>query len=270
MQCRVTPNAPLADFVRCFWYWEGAPQPHKRERLMPNGEASIIFNLRDEEIRVYDAQDSVRYVSCGHAVLAGPRSSGCAIDTASEDRVIGIQFRPGGVFPFLRAPGREVADCSVALEDVWGGTAGSLREQLLEADSVATMFGLLERGLLDQLTRPLELHPAIDWARGHICRAPHLATVAELMGKIGLSQRRFIEIFRDQVGLAPKAFCRVRRFQRVLETVHRRKRVDWVEVALDGGYYDQAHFIHEFQNFAGMTPGAYLAAATEHLNHVPL
>lgn len=270
MHSRFIPGPPLAAFIGCFWYWEGMPQPHARERLMPNGEASIIFNLRDEKIRVYDAEDPRRYWSCGLVALAGPRTNGCAIDTATEDRVVGIQFRPGGAFPFLRVPGGEVANCSLALEDVWGRGAGELRERLLEADSAPEMFGILERGLLQQLARPLELHPAIDFARAHICRAPQVATVAGVMERIGLSQRRFIEIFRDQVGLTPKAFCRVRRFQRVLARVHRRKAVDWAQVALDGGYYDQAHFIHDFQDFAGMTPGAYLAAATEHLNHVPL
>lgn len=270
MHCRVVPSPPLAAFVRCFWYGEGTPQPHSRERLMPNGEASIIFNLRDEEMRVYDAEDPRRYVSCGLVGLAGPRTNGCAIDTASEDRVIGVQFLPGGAFPFLGFPSGEVANSSLALEDVWGRAAGSLRERLLEAESVAEMFGILERGLLAQLARPLALHPAIEFARGHICRAPHVMTVAGVLERIGLSQRRFIEVFRDQVGLTPKAFCRVRRFQRVLETVHRRKQVDWARVALDGGYYDQAHFIHDFQDFAGMTPGTYLTAATEHLNHVPM
>ncbi|HEX4036577.1 MAG TPA: AraC family transcriptional regulator [Acidobacteriaceae bacterium] len=260
MHCRLVPGPPLAAFVRCFWYWEGTPQPHARERLMPNGEASIIFNLRDEEIRVYEGDDPRRVASCGLVALAGPRTNGCVIDTATEDRVIGIQFLPGG----------EVANCSVALEDVWGRAAGALREQLLDADSVGEMFGIVERGLLAQLARPLELHSAIDFARAHICRAPQVATVAGVLRQVGLSQRRFIEIFRDQVGLTPKAFCRVRRFQRVLERVHRRKAVDWAQVALDGGYYDQAHFIHDFQDFAGMTPGAYLAAATEHLNHVPM
>jgi methylphosphotriester-DNA--protein-cysteine methyltransferase len=132
------------------------------------------------------------------------------------------------------------------------------------------MFAVLERALMAQLVRGLELHPAIEFARGHICRAPQVATVSGVMESIGLSQRRFIELFREQVGLTPKAFCRVRRFQRVLEAVHRRKSVDWAQVALDGGYYDQAHFIHDFQGFSGLTPAAYLALATEHLNHVPM
>ena len=59
------PAPPLASLVRCFWYWEGAPQPHARERLMPSGEATMVFNLRDDGMRLYDADDFDRYTSCG-------------------------------------------------------------------------------------------------------------------------------------------------------------------------------------------------------------
>jgi AraC-like DNA-binding protein len=270
MHCLQVPGTLLRPFIRCFWYWEGQPQPHTRERLMPNGEATIIVNLREDEIRIYDPDDARRYASCGRVVLAGPRTKGCVIETSPDDRIFGIQFLPGGMFPFVRVSGGEVANSSVALSEVWGREAEAMREELLEAHSVRAMFGMVEKRLRAQLARPLALHPAIDFARRRFCGAPHVATVAGVLSRIGLSQRRFIEVFRDQVGLTPKAFCRVRRFQRVLETVHRKQAVDWVQVALDGGYYDQAHFIHDFQDFAGMTPGAYLAAATEHLNHVPM
>ncbi|MGA7524946.1 MAG: helix-turn-helix domain-containing protein [Acidobacteriaceae bacterium] len=265
-----TPGPPLTAFVRCFWYGEGIPQPHARERLLPNGEAAIIFNLRDDAMRIYDADDPQRYTSCGLVGIAGPRTNCFAIDTAAEERVIGIQFQAGGIFPFFREPAAEVANQSVALDCLWGARAALIREQLLAAASPDAMFVILERALLAHLARPLELHPAVAFARGHICHAPHTTTIAGVTQRIGMSQRRFIEVFRDQIGLAPKAFCRVRRFQRVLEAVHRRQSVDWAQVALDGGYYDQAHFIHDFQDFSGMTPAAYLAKATEHLNHVPI
>jgi len=283
------PAPPLASFIRCFWYskteprsdWAPGPapgsgpssqpgEPHRFERLLPTGEASLVFNLLDEEMRLYDADDPRRFESCGLAGLTGVRTRSIAIDAANEDCVVGIQFQPGGAFPFFPMPAGELAHRSAPLEDLWGARAAEIREQLLAAGSVDAMFATLERLLLAQLVRPLELHPAIRFARGHICRAPHVATVSGVMERIGLSQRRFIELFRDQVGLAPKAFCRVRRFQRVLSAVHRKESVDWVQVALDGGYYDQAHLIHDFQGFSGLTPAAYLERATEHLNHVPM
>ncbi|HEX4228504.1 MAG TPA: helix-turn-helix domain-containing protein [Bryobacteraceae bacterium] len=267
---RYTPRTPLSGFVQCFWYSEGAPRRHAKERLLPNGEAAIIFNLCDDPIRIYDAQDLTRFSTYGNAVLSGARANCFVIDTSQQERVIGIQFQPGGVFPFLRMPVSEAENSSVALNDIWGGRASAVREQLLECTTIESMFITLERLLIEQLIRPLQLHPAVTFALDQFRRSAHAGRVTEVADRIGLSYRRFIELFRRQVGLPPKVFCRVRRFQRAVRGIHRRSQVDWVETALDCGYYDQAHFIHDFQTFSGLTPGGYRALATPHLNHVPI
>ncbi|MEN3338317.1 MAG: hypothetical protein V7647_1993 [Acidobacteriota bacterium] len=87
---------------------------------------------------------------------------------------------------------------------------------------------------------------------------------------VGLSERRFIDRFRTEVGLTPKLFCRVRRFQEVVRRVHRARAVNWSSVALSCGYFDQAHFINDFQAFSGLSPTTYLARKGDHQNHVPL
>ncbi len=252
---------------------------------MPNGEATIVFNLMDAPIRIYHSDDVRRFDTYGQAILSGARTSYFVIGAAEQERVLGIQFKPGGAFPFFREPADAMENSSIALDDLWRSRAGELRERLLAATSVQAMFQILELDLLERLVRPLAWHPAIDYALRHFCRVPHATTVTRMTEKIGLSPRRFIQLFRQQVGLTPKAFCRVRRFQQALTTVHgansgspehagfgRRngKQIDWIQVAMDCGYYDQAHFIHDFQSFSGMTPSAYLAAATPHLNHVPI
>jgi AraC-like DNA-binding protein len=267
---KYTPQAPLGDFVQCLWYWEGAPAPHVKERLLPNGEPAVIFNLRDDPIRIYDARDLTSFNSYGHAVISGARSSCFVIDTSQQERVVGIQFQPGGAFPFFPMPASETEDASFDLDDLWPRRAGEIREQLLAAPDVDSMFAILERSLMAQLVRPLELHPAVAYALQHIRRSAEVSKIAFLTDRIGLSPRRFIHLFHSQVGLTPKAFCRVRRFQRVLRCVHARQEVDWAQVALDCGFYDQPHLIHDFQAFSGFTPAAYLAVATPHLNHVPL
>jgi len=265
-----TPPAPLNQFVKCIWYWEGAPQTHSKERLMPNGESEIVINLRNDPIRIYDSKDIERYETYGHALVGGARSQSFVIDTDTQERIVGIQFQPGGAFPFFKVPASEIENRDVSLETLWRNTGDELRERLLAAESTAEIFSLIEQYLLRQLVRPLELHPAVAFALGSFCRSPHQITVATVLDKLGLSHRRFIQIFHNQVGLTPKTFCRVRRFQRVLSSVHRRREIEWAQVALDCGYYDQAHFNHDFQSFSGFTPSTYLARATEHLNHVPL
>lgn len=267
---RFTPRSVLSDFVRCFWYAEGAPRTHSQERLLPNGECSIIFNLREDPIRMYDARDLTRYDTYGLAVLSGARSDCFAIDTSQQERVVGIQFRPGGAFPFFRVPISEAEGTAIALEDLWRGHASEVRERVLAAGSVESMFAVLERCLLEQLIRPLALHPAVAYALEQFRCSGYIDRVAGVRERTGLSSRRFSELFRREVGLTPKVFCRVRRFQHALQTVHRRRDIDWLQVALDSGYYDQSHFIHDFQSFSGLTPSGYAVAATPHLNHVRL
>jgi AraC-like DNA-binding protein len=270
------PSAPLSELVQCFWYCEGAPLTHSKERLMPTGEACIIFNLRDEPIRIYDWKNPDRFETYTHAVLSGARSEPFVIDTLQQERVFGIQFRAGGSFPFFRMPSSEIVNSDLALECAWRGAAGIMRERLLKAESIPAMFAAAEEGLLEQLVRPLELHPAVAFATQRFSSKPHTTTVATVLDAIGLSHRRFSQLFQDQTGLTPKAFCRVRRFQRVLRHIHTAREPEWTRIALDCGYYDQAHFIHDFQCFSGFTPTGYTASFfkfdrnNEHINHVPL
>jgi len=264
------PVPPLSSFVKCFWYWHGAPTTHAKERLMPNGEPSVIFNLGNDPIRIYDADDPRRYGEYGWSVVSGARTKCFVIDTSQEERVFGIQFHPGGAFPFFRVPSAELENRSVDLEDLWPRTANELRERLLSSRTVEMMFDAAERYLFAQLVKPLELHRGVAFALGHFCQRPHTSKIGLVLRETGLSERRFIELFHEQVGLTPKAFCRVRRFQRVLESVHGAREVDWAQVALECGYYDQPHFIHDFREFSGLTPTQYVARATEHLNHVPV
>src|SRR5262249_25955700 len=105
---------------------------------------------------------------------------------------------------------------------------------------------------------------------GELSAIPHQRTVADVADTVGMSQRCFIERFRHEVGMTPKLFSRVQRFQAVVKAVHKLADVDWADVAAACGYFDQAHFIHDFKTFSGFTPAAYFARKSEHQNHVPL
>jgi AraC-like DNA-binding protein len=266
--CRYKPQGVLAALVECLWYWEGAPGPHLQERLLPQAQAAMILNLRDEPIALYeDAGGAQRF---GAAVLSGARSNCFTIDSNQQERVAGVQFAPGGAFPFFRMPMSELEDASFDMRDLWGAEAGWVRERVLTATTPRAMLEVLERCLLEILKAPGRLHPAVIYMAGelNICAGP--ARVHAVTERIGLSQRRLAQLFHEQVGVSPKTFHRVRRFQHTLQRLRGVRQVDWADLAVECGYYDQAHLSRDFRQIAGMTPSAYLAAATEHLNHVPL
>jgi len=264
------PPPPLTSFVECFWYAEGFEGTHQRERLLPNGESSIIFDLREQPVRIFDALETGKFVTYAPAIFAGARTDCFVIETSQQERVIGVQFRPGGAFPFLAMPASEVSNATFSLDDIWPRQAPLIREALMNAGSVEAKFAVLEQSLTERLRRSLPLHPAVAYAVGQLARSGEGMLVRDVADHVGLSSRRFIELFREQTGLPPKAFQRVRRFQGVLRTLRADSVENWTSIAYRCGYFDQPHFIHDFRLFSGMTPGEYVAAATLHMNHVPL
>ena len=172
---RYTPKPPLFALVECFWFAEGFEGSHVLERLLPNGESGIVIDLRDEPVRIYDGLDIERYESYAPAIFCGARTDCFVIDTSRQERVIGIQFRPGGAFPFLRMPAHEAANATYALDDIWPGEAVLLREKLLAAASAAQMFAILERTLLARLSAKAALDPAIAFAAGCLGRESRIA-----------------------------------------------------------------------------------------------
>jgi AraC-like DNA-binding protein len=270
---RYTPQPPLAALVDCIWYSEGFEGSHEQERLLPNGESTIIFDLREEPVRIYDAQDRGRFTTFAPAIFCGARTDCFVIETSQQERVLGIQFRAGGAFAFLRMPAGEVANDTFSLDDLWPGEAARIRDALMNAGSVDAMFRILEQALLSRLRNTWQLHPAIAFAAGRLAAPAYNLRIGDLANRVGFSSRRFIELFRDQTGLTPKSFQRVRRFQQVLRTLRSQteeSEQNWADLAYRCGYYDQPHFIHDFRMFSGMTPGEYVAVATPHMNHIPL
>jgi AraC-like DNA-binding protein len=251
------PSPPLADFVDLLWL-VGAPAPaHGRERLLPTGTMQLVIDLR---------QTSSLHIP----LLCGPHSESFIIDAAPQTAIMGVHFKPGGAFPFFKVPAGELHNTRVSLDTFPTWRAAELQERLLEACTPVARFQTLERFLLARAVRPLARHPAVDFALKAFHDMSRAPSVSAVVDRTGWSQRRFIEVFRDEVGLTPKLFCRVVRFQQVLQRIHRRQQVNWANVAVACGYYDQAHFIHEFEAFSGLSPTTYLRDRGTHRNHVPL
>lgn len=264
------PRPPLSDFVELLWWYDDQELPHARERLLPSGTAELVIDLRNETMGVYETNRSDLLQTFRGSLVCGPHSEYFVIDTAAPSSVIGVHFKPGGASPFLGLPAAELHNLHVSLDTLWGRTAVDLREQLLEVPTAEQKFCVLERVLLAQVSYSLERHPAVKFALSEFHGVGHTRKVADVTEQIGLSARRFIQVFHEAVGLTPKLYCRVQRFQEVLRTLRTHDNVDWTNVALACGYFDQAHFIHDFRAFSGFSPSTYLIRRGEHLNHVPL
>jgi hypothetical protein len=202
------PESPaLRPFVSQLWFWRDVSRPHVMERLMPNGESSLVVNLKDDIIRVYDKDSLALTRTTRGAIVVGAHSQNSVIDAEEQECVFGIQFLPGGAYPFLgRTPAHETANEQVALEDLWGSrNATDLRIALLEAPTPAAKFETAEAFLLRAMHKEQVLHPAIAFAVQKIVESPHIQAIGDLTDATGMYSRKFIALFREQVGLSPKS-----------------------------------------------------------------
>lgn len=262
------PPPPLDAFVDVIWACRRPPQPHGLERVMPSGASQLIVNLKEDETRLYDPERPERPIATSGSVLSGAHTRYQVIDTSEQEYFAGVAFKPGGAAPFMRMPADQARDTDVPLEAIWGrARTESLRQRLLDCDGLDAMIDVLQAALRESWMRR-GLHPAVGYALGVFDRVPGTATVSAVTDRVGLSPKRFIERFKVEVGMTPKRYCRIRRFQRALAETNRSSQVDWASVALDSGYFDQAHFIRDFRAFSGITPSAYEAARTPFHNHV--
>ena len=264
------PRAPLDQFIELLWFHEGLNSPHQLERVLPEGSVELIINLRDQDRHIFHPVNYQPQQSYRRSWLSGPHSKFIVIDTAPNASMIGVHFKPGGANAFFSMPLSELRNNVVALDVFWNGAAVSLRDQLLEAPTPTDKFRILEDALLARRRGRESTHPAVRYALDHFIRQPQIVSVGAITDKLSLSPRRFIELFNDQVGMTPKVFCRVRRFQRALYEIKQRRNLRWAELAPDCGYYDQAHFICDFKEFCGLTPADYLSQAPEYPNFVPI
>lgn len=262
------PNGVLGEYVENFWLYESASPSTGKERVLPNGAIELIINLRADRL---DTFLSGRQHIFRGVLLCGVHSRYIEIDTAQQESLLGVCFKPGGAWPFFGVPISELCDMHLSLDDLWGVQTAELRDRLIDAPTPQAKFLLLEHTLVARIKPGVLPHPAVRYALRSFEQIPHAHSIAAVSDQVGLSQRHFIQLFRDEVGLTPKRFCRIRRFQRLLHQIHLHgMERDLTDIALGCGYFDQAHGIHEFRAFSGINPSTYLAQRGEHHNHVPI
>jgi AraC-like DNA-binding protein len=251
MYFRLRPGPPIAPYVEALWSCEGYEATHRKERVVPNGRFQLVIDLMPR----------------GRAIVIGMRTTCSILETASIQSVVGVMFRPGGARPFFGPPADEFLNRAVSLEQVWGFGSDTLRERLLEATDQEVRLRILQAELHRRLQHVTKLHSAVRHALEEFGSDPHLTRVLKVARDSGLSRRRLSGLFREQVGLTPKLYCRLCRFQEVVRRIASGGPIDWAQLSLDGGYCDQAHMVHEFHEFSGVPPGAWLASERPFRNH---
>ncbi len=265
------PRPELRPFVKTLWASGAMVTPGAegaaRELVLPTGAMHLVFRLSDDPLRLFDSVNDSVGRTIHHAVVGGACAAPYMRDISKPTRSVGAELRPGASEVLLGVPADELAGSHTALVDLWGPSAVEARERLLEANSAERQLDIFESLLAARLPRVRALHPVVAHALGRLAMN---ADVGEVVGETGYSHRRFIALFRREVGLTPKLHCRVLRFHTALDRIGVDRTASWADLALAAGYSDQAHFNREFREFAGITPGRYREVSPAWTRHVPI
>jgi AraC-like DNA-binding protein len=269
------PQPALAGLVRSVWLSApgvpgDGPGP-RRELMMPSGEMHLVLRLAGPGIQVFEHPGDSSPRDFGHAVVNGARAGAYAKAVAATSSSIGLQLRPGAALALLGLPADELAGRHARLEDIWGPDAGRLREALLAAPTAADKLHGLEAFLMTRLA-----HSPVSGAQPAVLAGLQRLRAGDSVDQAarhsGYSQRQFVRLFVQAVGLTPRLYLRVQRFQKALRLMHGQgvHLPALADVAFAAGYSDQPHFNRDFRAFSGLSPEQYRSARPVAANHVPL
>ena len=265
----------LRPFVKLLWASdEKRPEGIlrvERERLLPSGGMHLVFRLSQDPIRIFDSVDDYKGHSFRRGVVGGIRAGFYVKEILHSARTVGAMLQPGVSQYLFGAKADELAERHTSIEDLWGRPAFHLWEELQEEPDLNRQLEIFEIFLAKRLPRVHGIHPAIAHA---LERFPFTTDIGEIVEETGYSHRRFIQLFKRTVGLPPRLYTRVLRFQQAFKLVAGQSKslahLSWIDVAMDAGYADQAHFNREFREFTGVSPSHYLSVCTGDSLHVPI
>ena len=249
----IRPQAPLSRYVECFWSLRGNATTAApiSQSIYPDGCMELIFHCADS---------FNRYSSRGmwelqpRQFLVGQMKRPVLLQPTGRVDVLGIRFQPAGAYLFLTIPTRDLMGRFVRLDELENPIFRELGVRIWDAATVSERISLLERTLTKQLANA----PRSDWiveaAVEIVLRWRGCVSIGQITAALGISGRQLERKFSVWVGICPKMFCRIIRFQHIFHAVEQQDVRRWAEVALACNYYDQAHLIKEFKEFSGQTP----------------
>jgi len=264
------PAFPLNQFVDAFVYFERVEHEHAVDRFLPNGDTEILIDFHDTPQFIYDNDTLKEIQACNRVWTSGLRTEPITIPSGNGAAMMVIAFKKGMAAPFFPFPMQEITDSVVDADLVWGNDFVHLREDLLETDDIDRRFRMVEEFLLLSYGSRLEIDPCVAFAVREIVNRPDATNIRKMNDQIGYSHKHFIELFRRSIGVTPKAYLKIMRFQKAIRTIDAAVSMDWSQIAQECGFYDQAHFINDFKHFSGFTPEQYSAIHSNYQNYIPV
>jgi AraC-like DNA-binding protein len=247
---------PLNAYIRSIYLAEG-PMPSRQDGVFPMPWTDLKFNLGDPW-RVDETLEGSAVSVCDQSWCVGIWNRRHVVEWPAQTQFLGVTFKPGGAYAFLDIPLSELHNRVVPLDAIWGRFAAEARERLHAATTPERRFALVEEILLARMQERQSELRVVDHVTKQIADRRGSVQIGELTDEIGVSRKHLITLFKRMVGCTPKELARLHRFRRTLLGIDVAGRFDWTSLAHENDYYDQSHFIRDFEAYTGLSPTAYL------------
>jgi AraC-like DNA-binding protein len=261
-------HSALRGIVTHIWFADGKVA-YGRDRILPRASSFLLINLGPPQYMIVAGKREAR-VPFGDIWFSGIGDMPIDTEAPFGSRIVGVAFTEIGAAAFLRIPQHLVANRTGSFEDLVGADARRLHQRLLNTPDSVDCLRLTESFLLGRIASGFNVHPLVNWAARLIATSSGRLRTGHLVRESGISRKHLSRLFREHVGLLPTTLARIHRFQNALQSVATRGPVDWSEVALDAGYYDQPHMVNEFRELSGLTPLQLARCARPDANSVVL
>ena len=260
------PRPPLDGLIDDLYYLQGTP-PYSRLILPAAPAPLLIVNLGAPFLIRAGAADEAAEYADGCVVATPTRAWEFGYPTPT--RSVGVHLKPWGLAPFLPAPAAEWCDRPATLGQIWGqGAIAELRQRLTAVHEPDEMLMLLEEELVRRL-RVIDGLDLIREASSTIAATGGTVPISDIGVAARASSTYLAKRFKAVVGVTPKRLARSYRFTSTVLALDVAAPIDWGDVAARAGYFDQAHFVHEFREFTGLTPTRYVEVRQRFLRDHP-
>jgi len=263
---KILPPAHLRDYVQYYWTLESDETENgiKTFRTIADGSPGLIF--QHSENGGFSQFDK----KLPSIFLYGQTTTCTEIRSPAAFKAIGVYFTPHVLKTLFGFRANELTDTCIDIEATAESRDFRLNEQLLNAPNTLEQVDIISAYLTAQVCKnEMQMDAPISYALMQIIQTKGLISLKDLQHELGMSERNFERRFQHNIGLSPKLYCRISRFQASLSQLRNKKYDKLSDIAFEQEYSDQSHFIRAFKEFAGLLPNQYQKTWHERVENFP-
>ena len=251
------PPTVLSSWIKLYWIFECRSNDQIPETIVADGFPELIIHFRSP----FSEMSEKELVKQPVAIACGQLTKPLVLQSSRDAGMFGIRFQPNGMAPLVSAPMKLLTDARVAAEDLFAGI-DPLIEKMMESSDDGQRIAACNQFLIRSIEVNSE-NVCVQRALKRIVMTQGRTSVESLTKFMGVSRRSLELAFQKEVGISPKMYCRVIRFRGLYDAMSSESSQNWIQMALESGFFDQSHLIRDFRQFAGDSPTAFLATQTQ-------